>query len=111
MQCNFKPMFDKGTVGCGEGTVTKNLWFEGFESGLPATWTKDVEAENAHFDPTVTTKLPLVTEGGTVHKGGSSVLYFDDKGDDGNFGSLQRRRRGLLLAGRRDHPDADGARG
>lgn len=87
VQCNFKPMFNKGTVGCGEGTVTKNLWFEGFESGLPATWTKDVEAENAHFDPTVTTKLPLVTEGGAVHKGGSSVLYFDDKGDDGNFGS------------------------
>ncbi len=86
VQCNFRPMFDKGTVGCGEGTVTKNLYFEGFESGLPATWTKDVEAANAHFDPTVTTALPLVTEGGSVHKGGSSVLYFNDKGKNGNFG-------------------------
>ncbi|MBM7520085.1 M4 family metallopeptidase [Nocardioides nitrophenolicus] len=87
VQCNFKPMFKKGTIGCGDGTVTKTLWSEGFESGLPATWTKDVDAEHAHFDPTVTNKLPLVTEGGTQHKGGPSVLYFNDKGDDGNYGS------------------------
>jgi Zn-dependent metalloprotease len=86
-QCNFRLMFRRGTVGCGNGLVTKNLYSQGFESGLPASWTTDVEADNAHFDPTVTTALPLVTEGGVAHKGGSSVLYFNDKGDDGNYGS------------------------
>ncbi len=88
VQCNFKPMFHRGTVGCGSDTVTKTLWSEGFESGLPGTWTKDVEADNAYFDPTVTTSLPIVSEGGAQHKGGSSVLYFDDAGPkgNGNFG-------------------------
>ncbi len=85
-QCNFRPMFKKGTVSCGTGTVTKSVWSQGFESGLPTNWTKDVDAANAHFDPTVTTTLPKVTDGGTAHSGGSSVLYFNDKGDDGNFG-------------------------
>ncbi|WP_157537653.1 M4 family metallopeptidase [Nocardioides sp. Root190] len=87
VQCNFRPMFRPGTIGCGDGTVTKKVWSQDFESGLPATWTKDVEADNAYFEPTVTTSLPLVTKGGTQHKGGSSVLYFDDKGEAGNFGS------------------------
>ncbi|GAA3685525.1 hypothetical protein GCM10022237_49980 [Nocardioides ginsengisoli] len=89
VQCNFRPMFKRGTIGCGEGTVTKKLWSEDFEGGLPATWTKSHDAANAFFEPTVTTKLPVVTEGGTQHRGGSSVLYFDDKGPDGDgsFGS------------------------
>jgi Zn-dependent metalloprotease len=88
VQCNFKPMFHRGTVSCGSDTVTKTLWSEGFESGLPGTWTQDVEADNAHFDPKVTTSLPIVSEGGVQHKGGSSVLYFDDAGPkgNGNFG-------------------------
>jgi hypothetical protein len=87
VQCNFRPMFTKGTIGCGDGTVTKKLWSEGFESGLPASWSTSVDAAHAHFNPTVTNKLPPVTEGGTPHTGGPSVLYFNDKGDDGNFGS------------------------
>jgi len=87
VQCNFRLMFTKGTIGCGDGTVTQTLWSEGFESGMPATWEKDIDAANASFDPTVTSALPPVTEGGTQHKGGPSVLYFDDKGDDGSFGS------------------------
>ncbi len=87
VQCNFRLMFKRGTVGCGGGTVSKTLWSEGFESGIPAAWTQDVEADNAYFEPSVTTDLPLVTKGGAQHKGGSSVLYFDDKGEAGNFGS------------------------
>ncbi|MCR1783183.1 M4 family metallopeptidase [Nocardioides carbamazepini] len=96
VQCNFKPMFHRGAVGCGEGTVTKSQWTEGFESGIPAGWTQDVEYYDdpesdgggaKHFDTTTTTALPVVSKGGVQHKGGPSVLYFNDKGDDGNFGS------------------------
>ncbi|WP_436701902.1 M4 family metallopeptidase [Nocardioides sp. BYT-33-1] len=94
VQCNFKPMFHRGQVGCGDGTVTKSLWTEGFESGIPAGWTQDVEYYTSpdgdgakHFDATTTTNLPVVSKGGVQHKGGTSVLYFNDKGDAGNFGS------------------------
>ncbi|WP_408899241.1 M4 family metallopeptidase [Nocardioides sp. R1-1] len=92
VQCNFQPMFDAGTVGCGPGTVTSTLWSEGFDGGeIPATWgAPEVEADNAHFDPVVTTDLPTVTAGGTQHQGGPEVLYFNDRGDvddAGSFGS------------------------
>ncbi|WGY04255.1 M4 family metallopeptidase [Nocardioides sp. QY071] len=89
VQCNFQPMFKTGSVSCGAGTKTDVLWSEGFESGLPAGWEESVDAPNAHFPTKLTTDLPIVTEGGTQHKGGGTVLYFDDKGDDGNFGSCQ----------------------
>ncbi|WGX99238.1 M4 family metallopeptidase [Nocardioides sp. L-11A] len=95
VQCNFKPMFHAGRAGCGDDTVTKDLWTEGFESGIPAGWTQDVEYADfgpdghgsKHFDATTTRDLPVVSKGGMQHKGGTSVLYFDDKGDAGNFGS------------------------
>ncbi|MBM0127776.1 M4 family metallopeptidase [Pimelobacter simplex] len=97
VQCNFKPLFHRGTVGCGDGTVTKDMWSEGFESGLPAGWTQDVEYADfgpdgsgaKHFDATTTTNLPVVSKGGAQHKGGTSVLYFNDKGNAGNFGSCK----------------------
>jgi len=95
VQCNFQPMFETGTVSCGAGTVTSTAWSEDFEDGLPADWTQDVEYADfgedgsgaKHFDATVTSDLPIVTEGGTTHPGAPNVLYFNDKGNAGNFGS------------------------
>ena len=89
VQCNFKLMFHKGRAGCGNGTTTKTLWSEGFESGLPASWTFSKEADNSYFTPKVIKDLPPVTHGGAAHQGGPSTLYFDDKGNAGNFGSCK----------------------
>lgn len=92
VQCNFKPMFERGTIGCGDGTVNTKTWSEGFEGGtLPAGWTQDAveygPGGHTSFDPTVTDALPTVTKGGAAHTGDAHVLYFNDKGNAGNFGS------------------------
>lgn len=90
VQCNYRLMFRKGGVSCGDGTVNKKLWSEEFEgAGLPAGWTKDVEAENSFFEPTVSRTLPPVSEKGVPHKGGAGMLYFNDKGKGGNFGTCK----------------------
>jgi Zn-dependent metalloprotease len=89
VQCNFKPMFHQGRASCGDGTTTKTLWTEGFESGLPASWTFSKDAENSFFEPTTTKVQPPVTEDGATHKGGPTMLYFNDKGNAGNFGSCK----------------------
>ncbi|MBU2697550.1 M4 family metallopeptidase [Pimelobacter sp. 30-1] len=90
VQCNFRLMFRKGTVGCGDGTVTKKLWSQEFEgAGLPAGWTTDIEADNSYFEPSISRALPPISEKGTPHKGGAGMLYFNDKGNAGNYGSCK----------------------
>ncbi|WP_370288163.1 M4 family metallopeptidase [Nocardioides sp.] len=87
VQCNFRLLLRQGTIGCGEGTTTKKVFSEGFEGGkIPAGWVTDVEADNAHFDPKVTSELPINSKGGAAHQGGASVLYFADKGEKPSFG-------------------------
>jgi hypothetical protein len=89
VQCNYRLMLRKGQVGCGAGTTTRTVWSEGFESGLPASWTFSKDADNSFFQPTVTKTLPPVTKGGAAHQGGPSMLYFNDKGKGGNFGTCK----------------------
>lgn len=100
-QCNFRLMFTRGEHDCGGDTVAETLWSEDFESGLPSDWVQDVDyfryedpgsgdvlEGQAHFDPTVVDVSDVpVTEGGAKHHGAPHALYFNDKGNNGNYGS------------------------
>lgn len=98
-QCNFRMMFNRGEVSCGGGLDSDTVWGETFENGMPEDWTQDVEyfsldtgdevlEGQAHFDPEIRDVTDVkVTDGGKEHQGGANALYFNDKGESGNFGS------------------------